>query len=101
MNGIAGVNTSNLMKRMGAVLAIALLICGQTVTPVDARPGDGGSQSASLGRAVVGGLALATVATLLVLPPVFALLTSRRVRSPSLDPHDPASEHHVRSASSH
>jgi len=43
MNGIAGVNTSNLMKRMGAVLAIALLICGQTVTPVDARPGDGGS----------------------------------------------------------
>ena len=43
MSGIAGVNTSNLMKRMGAVLAIALLICGQTVTPVDARPGDGGS----------------------------------------------------------
>ncbi|MFZ4786985.1 MAG: TIM44-like domain-containing protein [Beijerinckiaceae bacterium] len=43
MNGIAGVNTSNLMKRMGAVLAIALMICGQTVTPVDARPGDGGS----------------------------------------------------------
>jgi len=36
---------------------------------------------APLGRAVVGGLALATVATLLVLPAIFSLLSSRSVRT--------------------
>jgi len=55
--------------------------------------GEGGDQIAPLGRSVVGGLALATLATLLVLPSFFAILTTRRVRSPSLDPHDPQSGH--------
>jgi multidrug efflux pump subunit AcrB len=53
--------------------------------------GEGGDQTAPLGRAVVGGLALATLATLFVLPSAFAILASRKVRSPSLDPEDPAS----------
>jgi multidrug efflux pump subunit AcrB len=48
----------------------------------------GASQTAPLGRAVVGGLALATVATLLVLPAVFAMLASRKSTSASLDPED-------------
>jgi multidrug efflux pump subunit AcrB len=56
--------------------------------------GEAGSQTAPLGRAVVGGLFLATLATLFVLPGVFALLTGRRVKSASLDPDDPASPHH-------
>jgi multidrug efflux pump subunit AcrB len=56
--------------------------------------GEGGDQTAPLGRAVVGGLALATFATLFVLPPAFAILASRNVRSPSLDPEDSASSHH-------
>ncbi|MSU24405.1 MAG: efflux RND transporter permease subunit [Opitutus sp.] len=59
--------------------------------PLALGMGDGGDQTAPLGRAVVGGLALATLATLLVLPSVFAILASRKVRSPSLDPDDPAS----------
>ncbi len=53
--------------------------------------GEGGEQTAPLGRAVAGGLALATLATLFVLPGVFALLAGSKVRSPSLDPEDPAS----------
>jgi multidrug efflux pump subunit AcrB len=54
--------------------------------------GDGGEQTAPLGRAVVGGLAAATLATLLVLPSVFAIVQSRAHRkSASLDPHDPNS----------
>ncbi len=57
--------------------------------------GEGGDQTAPLGRAVVGGLALATLATLFVLPSMFAILTSRKVRSPSLDPDDPASPHYT------
>lgn len=56
--------------------------------------GDGGDQTAPLGRAVVGGLALATLATLFILPSFFAILTTRKVGSPSLDPHDPASTHY-------
>ncbi len=55
--------------------------------------GEGGDQTGPLGRAVIGGLALATLATLFVLPSFFAILTSRHVRSPSLDPDDPMSEH--------
>ncbi len=36
--------------------------------------GEGGEQNAPLGRAVIGGLLLATVATLTFVPAVFALL---------------------------
>jgi len=36
--------------------------------------GDGGEQNAPLGRAVIGGLLCATVATLLFVPSVFALI---------------------------
>jgi Cu/Ag efflux pump CusA len=35
--------------------------------------GDGGEQNAPLGRAVIGGLVLATVATLLFVPVIFSL----------------------------
>jgi multidrug efflux pump subunit AcrB len=49
--------------------------------------GEGGEQTAPLGRAVVGGLAAATLATLLVLPAVYAVIQSRaHRRSASLDP---------------
>ncbi|HUR59197.1 MAG TPA: efflux RND transporter permease subunit [Opitutaceae bacterium] len=58
--------------------------------------GEGGDQTAPLGRAVVGGLAFATVATLFVLPGFFAILTSKTVRSASLDPSDPASSYYVK-----
>jgi multidrug efflux pump subunit AcrB len=55
---------------------------------------EGSEQNAPLGRAVIGGMALATVATLLVLPAVFTLLLKRASnQSPSLDPDDPASTH--------
>ena len=40
-------------------------------------------------------LALATFATLFVLPSFFAILTTRKVQSPSLDPHDPLSPHYI------
>jgi len=54
--------------------------------------GDGGEQVAPLGRAVMSGLLGGTIATLLVLPLVFAILQRRAPqRSTSLDPDDPAS----------
>jgi multidrug efflux pump subunit AcrB len=39
--------------------------------------GEGGEQNAPLGRAVIGGLTLATAATLFFVPAVFALLHGR------------------------
>lgn len=48
----------------------------------------GGGQAGPLAKAVIGGLALGTVATLLILPAVFALLARKTARSSSLDPDD-------------
>lgn len=67
--------------------------------PLALGTGEGGDQTAPLGRAVVGGLAVATFATLFVLPAFFAILAGRKVRSVSLHPRDPGSEHY-RGASS-
>ncbi len=56
---------------------------------------EGSEQNAPLGRAVIGGMAFATFAMLLVLPAVFSLLLGRASnQSPSLDPDDPASAHY-------
>jgi multidrug efflux pump subunit AcrB len=53
------------------------------------------AQTAPLGRAVIGGLFMATIATLVVLPAVYALVQARvRTLSPSLDPDDPASKYY-------
>jgi multidrug efflux pump subunit AcrB len=44
------------------------------MVPLAVGMGEGGEQSAPLGRAVIGGLFFATVATLLVLPSIFSLV---------------------------
>ena len=62
------------------------------MVPMALAIGEGGEQTAPLGRAVIGGLLAATVTTLLILPAVFALIQSRAsTESPSLDPDDPES----------
>ena len=56
--------------------------------------GEGGEQSAPLGRAVIGGLLGATCATLIILPAILATLQSRHAPiSASLDPDDPHSRY--------
>jgi multidrug efflux pump subunit AcrB len=47
--------------------------------PMATGAGDGGEQNAPLGRAVIGGLLCATVATLIFVPTVFALLHNHRL----------------------
>ena len=65
------------------------------MAPMALGMGEGGQQTAPLGRAVEGGLLFATFATLLVLPSVFAVVQGRTSRtSSSLDPDDPASPNH-------
>jgi multidrug efflux pump subunit AcrB len=54
--------------------------------------GEGGEQTAPLGRAVVGGLLFSMTAKLFVLPSVFAVVMGRSsIASASLDPDDPES----------
>ena len=55
--------------------ALAMII---GMIPMARGAGEGGEQNAPLGRAVIGGLVCATVATLLFVPAVFSLLHGRR-----------------------
>ena len=65
--------------RFRPVLMTALaMIIG--MMPMAFALGEGGEQNAPLGRAVIGGLLFATVATLFFVPTVFAVLHSRQDR---------------------
>jgi multidrug efflux pump subunit AcrB len=65
--------------------------------PMALALGEGAEATAPLGRAVIGGLATATLATLIVLPFVYSLLQeSASAGSPSLDPDDPESAAGIR-----
>jgi multidrug efflux pump subunit AcrB len=58
--------------------ALAMVI---GMAPMALGLGEGGEQNAPLGRAVVGGLVFATIATLVFVPVVFSIIHSRRGRS--------------------
>jgi CzcA family heavy metal efflux pump len=60
--------------------ALAMII---GMIPMALGLGDGGEQNAPLGRAVIGGLLCATVATLVFVPSVFALLHGRKTSAES------------------
>jgi multidrug efflux pump subunit AcrB len=67
------------------LMTSAAMIAG--MLPLAIGLGEGGEQTAPLGRAVVGGLVGASLATLFVLPAVFAIVQARAHRRPaSLDP---------------
>lgn len=78
------------------VRAVVMTSCAMVagMAPLALGLGEGGDQTAPLGRAVVGGLVFATFATLLVLPAFYALLAGRTVRNASVDPEDPESAHY-------
>jgi CzcA family heavy metal efflux pump len=68
--------------RFRPVLMTALaMIIG--MVPMAMGMGDGGEQNAPLGRAVIGGLLCATVATLIFVPTVFALIHGRAKKKPA------------------
>jgi multidrug efflux pump subunit AcrB len=82
-------------SRLRPILMTSLaMIAG--MLPMALGLGESGDQTAPLGRAVIGGLAGATLATLWILPAVFAIVRDRAsTRSRSLDPRDPSSNHYV------
>jgi multidrug efflux pump subunit AcrB len=81
-------------SRLRAVLmTAAAMIFG--MLPMAIGFGEGGSQSAPLGRAVIGGLIVSTFTTLTILPSIYAVLQQRAASgSPSLNPMDPESRYY-------
>ena len=73
------------MVRFRPVLMTALaMIIG--MAPMALGLGEGGEQNAPLGRAVIGGLVCATIATLFFVPTIFALVHRKRdARQPSVE----------------
>src|SRR5438309_12103746 len=68
--------------RMRPVIMTALaMIIG--MVPLALGLGEGGEQNAPLGRAVIGGLMFATVATLFFVPVVFSIFHGRRLKRAS------------------
>jgi multidrug efflux pump subunit AcrB len=79
--------------RLRAILMTATAMIAGMI-PLAAGTGER-AQMAPLGRAVIGGLFMATLATLIVLPAVYSLLQARvRTMSPTLDPDDPSSRYY-------
>jgi multidrug efflux pump subunit AcrB len=81
-------------SRLRAILmTAAAMVFG--MLPMAIGFGEGGAQAAPLGRAVIGGLVVATFATLTILPSIYAILQGRAsVTSPSLDPMDRSSRYY-------
>ena len=83
----AGLEAGFVRFRPVLMTALAMII---GMTPMALAYGEGGEQNAPLGRAVIGGLAFATVATLFLVPVVFGLAHSRPRRAPHAAPHEPS-----------
>jgi multidrug efflux pump subunit AcrB len=80
--------------RFRPVLMTALaMIIG--MAPMAFALGEGGEQNAPLGRAVIGGLIFATVATLMFVPVVFSLVHGRKQPSTSATPSLPGEENYA------
>jgi multidrug efflux pump subunit AcrB len=60
--------------------ALAMII---GMIPMALAMGEGGEQNAPLGRAVIGGLAVATLATLFFVPVVFSVLHRKSDHAPA------------------
>lgn len=79
------------VERLRPVLMTSLAMIAGMI-PMALAFGQGSEETAPLGRAVIGGLLVATFATLLLLPMVFGIAQrNTSTRSRSLDPEDPES----------
>lgn len=81
-------------SRLRPVLMTAFAMIAGMI-PIASGLGDGGSQVAPLGQAVIGGLILSTITSLLVLPNLYAAVQRKaNVNGPSMDPDDPEYVNH-------
>jgi len=79
---------SGAASRLRPILMTSLAMIAGMI-PIALAFGEGGEQTAPLGRSVIGGLAASTFAVLTILPLAFAMLQSRAGRAPaSIHPDD-------------
>ncbi len=91
--GIRGAAIEGSSGRLRAVLMTAMAMIAGMI-PIAIGSGER-AQAAPLGRAVIGGLVLATIATLTFLPAIYAILQAKaKPESPSLNPNDPESKYY-------
>jgi multidrug efflux pump subunit AcrB len=78
--------------RLRAIVMTSLAMIAGMI-PMAAAFGEGGEQSAPLGRAVIGGLVASTIATLVFLPALYVIVARAGApRSASLEPDDEAAQ---------
>ena len=82
----AAVESAHTRFRPVLMTALAMML---GMLPMALGLGEGGEQNAPLGRAVIGGLLFATVATLFFVPTLFSIVHGRRA-SDAAAPHGPA-----------
>jgi multidrug efflux pump subunit AcrB len=80
---IAAIEAGFTRFRPVLMTALAMII---GMAPMALGLGEGGEQNAPLGRAVIGGLVFATLATLLFVPVVFSIVHGRKAAAPITDP---------------
>lgn len=90
---LAAKESASLRLRPILMTSVAMVV---GMLPMALGLGEGGSQTAPLGRAVIGGLIASTFAALHILPLVFAWVQANAsTQSVSLDPEDKESKHYI------
>ncbi|GAB3901877.1 efflux RND transporter permease subunit [Larkinella knui] len=90
---LAAKEAASLRMRPILMTSVAMVV---GMLPMALGFGEGGSQAAPLGRAVIGGLIASTFAALHILPLVFAWVQGNSsTQSVSLDPEDKESKHYI------
>ena len=90
---LAAKEAASLRMRPILMTSVAMVV---GMLPMALGFGEGGSQTAPLGRAVIGGLIASTFAALHILPLVFAWVQEKSsTQSVSLDPEDKESKHYI------
>ncbi len=97
-NALEAAKEAAALRMRPIVMTSLAMIVG--MIPMASGLGEGGDQASPLGRAVIGGLFMSTVATLFILPLVFAWVQGKAsTKSVSLDPEDEESSHYIPSNS--
>ncbi|HEY7370921.1 MAG TPA: efflux RND transporter permease subunit, partial [Polyangia bacterium] len=78
----AALNAASTRLRPVLMTALAMIL---GMLPIALALGEGGEQNAPLGRAVIGGLVMATVVTLLVVPTIYVILRRKPPTAHELD----------------
>jgi multidrug efflux pump subunit AcrB len=89
-DGIEAALTAGFTRFRPVLMTALAMIIG--MAPMALALGEGGEQNAPLGRAVIGGLVFATVATLMFVPVVFSLVHGGQAARRPSSPPEPAAE---------